>query len=135
MLLATVRTAVMCLWLVAERWEDGSPPAARRSLIRRGGGRPVRLGLAGDQVELAHQLPYEFGADLLSLTNKLGVRATIPVRVIRRLKIAMMKSFEVLAANHGGRGGAGSAICDIPRWIPPSARTFSRWESSPSACR
>jgi hypothetical protein len=40
------------------------------------------LGWAGDQVEFAHQLPHELGADLLALTNELGVHATIPVGLI-----------------------------------------------------
>jgi hypothetical protein len=68
------------------------------------GGRPPRSGLAGDQVEVAHQLPHELGADLLALTNELGMHATVPIGLIGMIENRLDQPCEVGPANHSSRG-------------------------------
>lgn len=76
---------------------------SRAGIIRRGGGRPIRPGLAGDQVKATHQLAHELEADLLALTHEVGVHPAIPIRLIGKLKNGLDECFEVLAAIRGGR--------------------------------
>ncbi len=76
----------------------------RAGIAGHGGGRPVGSGLAGDQVELAHQVPYELGADLLALPDELGVHPAIPVGLVGMLENSLDECGEVLTANRRGWG-------------------------------
>ncbi len=67
-----------------------------------GGGRPPWPGLAGDQVEVAHQLPDQLGADELALANELGVHATVPVGLIGMFENRVDEFPEVFAPNREG---------------------------------
>src|SRR2546423_9165554 len=78
---------------------DGAVIAGHR------GGRPPRAGLAGDQVEIAHQLPHELWTHLLALTNEPGMHATVPLGLIRMIENCLYESREVSAANRGSGGG------------------------------
>ena len=73
----------------------------RAGIAGHSGGRTPRPGLAGDQVEVAHQLPHELGADLLALTNELGVHATVPIGLIGMFKNRFDES---CGLRHGQRG-------------------------------
>src|ERR671926_319434 len=75
----------------------------RAGIIRRGGSRPIRPGLAGHQVKVTHQLAHKLGADLLALARKVGMHPTIPIRLIGKLKNRLDKGFKPFAASRGGR--------------------------------